>query len=279
MSFVRLTDISDGFKETLEKNPYLTYSYSDHFDAGAGGTLYLTTNNDIVPKTSYRYLRFNFDASGNILSLFKGLMPRGENGSAQIFNVPFSQYLRGELNLCNVWRFGKWNGQALAARLSLGVGGAYGNSYSLPYEKQFYVGGASSMRGWQARALGPGFSEMDRSFSIPSQTGDVKFEFDLEYRFKMFSKLEGALFADVGNIWLTGGDVPECIFHFNDFYKSLAADWGLGLRVNLDFILLRLDGGFQAYNPSRKEGNRWISIDECFKSKAFAIHFGVGYPF
>lgn len=288
MSFVRLTDISDGFKETLEKNPYLTYSYSDHFDAGAGGTLYLTTNNDIVPKTSYRYLRFNFDASGNILSLFKGLMPRGENGSAQIFNVPFSQYLRGELNLCNVWRFGKWNGQALAARLSLGVGGAYGNSYSLPYEKQFYVGGASSMRGWQARSVGPGFSKPITYTLLPSQTGDVKIEADLEYRARLFWKLEAALFAELGNVWTlpkvndlaaVNPDDLQSVFDFTTFYRSLAADWGVGLRLNLDFIILRFDFGMKIHDPARDEGQRWLGPDKWFKSDGCAFHFGVGYPF
>ena len=288
LSYVRLTDISDEFLLTLIKNPYLTYSYSDHFDAGVGGTMYFTTNNDIVPKTSYRYCRINFDASGNVLSLFKSMMQKDEEGVAFIFGAPFSQYVRGEVNLANVWRFGKWNGQALASRLTVGVGSAFGNSYSLPYEKQFYVGGASSMRGWQARSVGPGFAKPVTYTLLPSQTGDVKLEADLEYRAKLFWKLEGAVFAEVGNVWtIMKEDIPQYPglledtgpFHFKDFYRSLAADWGVGLRVNLDFLILRLDFGMKIHDPARDEGYRWLGPDKWFRSDGCAFHFGVGYPF
>ncbi len=288
LSYVLLTDMSDEFARTLAKNPYLTYSYSDHFDAGVGGILYLTSNNDIIPKTSYRYMRFNFDASGNLLSLFKPLMKKSENGTGYVLGVPFSQYVRGELNLANIWRFGKWNGQALAARLSLGVGGAYGNSFTLPYEKQFYVGGASSMRGWQARSVGPGNAKPDTYTLLPSQTGDVKLEADLEYRARLFWKLEAALFAEVGNVWtmprndgLDGMSYDDYCkqFHFNNFYRSLAADWGVGLRVNLDFIVLRFDFGMKVHDPARDEGERWLGPRKWFKSDGCAFHFGVGYPF
>lgn len=276
LSYVRLENISPEFLKVLIENPYLSYSYSNHFDAGVGGTLYLTTNTDIVPKTSYRYLRFNFDASGNLLSLFKSVMPKAESGEALIAGAPFSQYVRGEVNLGNTVRFGRKNGQALSARLSIGAGYAYGNSVSLPYEKQFFVGGASSMRGWQARSVGPGFSKPNTYTLLPSQTGDVKLEADLEYRARLFWKLESAVFAETGNVWTLAGDN---IFRFSDFYKSLAADWGVGLRLNLDFIVLRIDFGMKVHDPSRDDGERWRGPDKWFKNDGFAFHFGVGYPF
>ena len=288
LGYVRLTDISEEFLITIAKNPYLIYSYSDHFDAGVGGTLYLTSNNDIIPKTSYRYLRFNFDASGNLLSLFKPLMQKDENGFGYLFGVPFSQYVRGELNLANIWRFGKWDGQALAARLSMGLGSAYGNTFILPYEKQFYVGGANSMRGWQARSVGPGFSKPVTYTLLPSQTGELKLEADIEYRARLFWKLEAALFAEAGNVWnirkehesnSVSYDEYLSQFRISDFYRSLAADWGVGLRLNLDFIVLRFDFGMKVHDPARDEGERWLGPDKWFRSDGCAFHFGVGYPF
>ena len=139
------------------------------------------------------------------------------------------------------------------------------------------------MRGWQARALGPGFSEKDDAFIIPSQTGDIKLEMNLEYRFKLFWKLEGALFGDVGNVWnLKYEDTLKGqlgAFHLNDFYQSLAADWGLGARVNLAFILLRVDFGMKMIDPSRQEGDRLLSPREWVRGGNNAFHFGIGYPF
>jgi len=277
LSYVQLKNITDEFLETLIRNPYLSYSYSDHFDAGAGGTLYWTSNSDIVPKVSYRYARFNFDASGNLISLFRNIMPKNVIDQKLLLGVPFSQYVRGELQLADIIRFGIHNGQAIAGRIVAGAGYAYGNSYSLPYEKQFFVGGASSMRGWQARSVGPGFSKPNSYTSLPSQTGDVKLEADLEYRAKLVWKLEAALFAEVGNVWSLYDEAS--LFRFKDFYQSLAADWGFGLRVNLDFLVLRVDMGLKVHDPSADADLRWRGPDKWFKRDGFAFHFGVGYPF
>ena len=157
----------------------------------------------------------------------------------------------------------------MAFRVLAGAGVAYGNSTALPYEKQFYVGGAGSMRGWQARALGPGSAQLDKTFSIPSQTGDIKLEADLEYRFPMMWKLEGALFAEVGNVWKAEQGVN---------LGELAADWGVGFRVNLDILVLRIDWGIRLRDPSL-DGDKWLSPLSALKSKGSALHFGVGYPF
>ena len=129
------------------------------------------------------------------------------------------------------------------------------------------------MRGWQARTLGPGSNSMDMIFIIPSQTGDMKLEFDMEYRFKLFWKLDGALFAETGNIWELRYEETK------SFYKTLAADWGAGLRLNFDFILVRVDLGIKMHDPTRDEGRRWLKPVEWFQRDGFSIHFGVGYPF
>ncbi|MBR4166745.1 MAG: BamA/TamA family outer membrane protein, partial [Bacteroidales bacterium] len=156
---------------------------------------------------------------------------------------------------------------------------AYGNSVTMPFEKQFYSGGANSMRGWQARALGPGRSPADTSFVIPSQTGDMKLEANLEYRFPMFWKLYGALFTDIGNVWTLKSTDEDSLSRFNlkDFSESVAANWGFGVRVDLTFLILRLDMGMKLLDPSRED--RYLGPSEWFRRDGFAVHFGVGYPF
>ena len=282
----RLFDYNDDFiLNLLTKNPFLFFAYMDHFDLGVGGTLYYTTDNSAVPLKSYHYYQFDFDISGNLLSLFNRWMPENEYHHHTIWETEYSQYIKGEVKIGRTIRFGKQDKQAFAYRFLAGAGYAYGNSSNIPFEKQFYVGGANSMRGWQARALGPGnaitYSDL---FAIPSQVGEMKLEANVEYRFPLIWKLEGALFVDAGNVWdmpthdvmLEGEYLGE--FHFRNLPESTALDWGLGIRVNLDFLLVRLDAGFRVHDPGRSAGDRWVGPDLWFKGN-YAIHFGVGYPF
>ena len=278
-NFVRLFDLDASFERTLSRNPFMRYAYQDHLDAGLGADFYYNSSEDIVPQGSYIFRRFSFDLSGNAISLFNDFLPVTSDGTRTIGGAPYSQYVRGEISLGGTRRYGFENRQAVAVRLLGGIGYAYGNSNALPFEKQFYAGGASSMRGWQARALGPGAEAASTYFSIPSQTGDFKLEANLEYRFGIVWKFEGALFADVGNVWTLSGDDDAGRFHFKDFYKSLAADWGVGLRLNLQFILIRVDFGMKLYDPSRTEAYRLIGADSWLKPGNNAIHFGIGYPF
>lgn len=268
-NFVTLYNVSDEFAKLLEDNPYMKSTYTDHLDAGMRGNIYLTSNSDIVPKTSYRYLRFSLDLSGNVISAFSSLLPKNPSGESLILGAPYYQYVRGELSLGQTFRFGKNDGQAMALRLTGGIGYAYGNSVSMPFEQQFYVGGANSMRGWQARMLGPGADPYDDNFAIPSQTGNMKLELDAEYRFRIAWKLEGAVFAEAGNVW-------DYNRQKSGFLKTIAADWGTGLRLNLDFILIRLDAGFKLYEPSE---DLWRGPGMWFRRDGFAIQFGIGYPF
>lgn len=281
MNVVRLFDIDPAFYKSLSNDPFLRYAYQDHFDLGSGATLYYTTNSESIPKETYFYSRLQFDIAGNVLSAFKPLMKKDENGSGMIWNTPFSQYVRGEITLGRTWIWGKNDGQSLATRFVAGAGYAYGNSNALPFEKHFYGGGASSLRGWQARTVGPGTSQRDTSFVIPNQTGDMKLEANVEYRFDMFWKVDGAVFVDAGNVWtLKHKDTPAndpAVFRWNNFAESIAANWGVGVRLNLGFLLLRIDMGMKIHDPSRQQ--KWVNPGKWLKRDNYAVHFGVGYPF
>ena len=208
-------------------------------------------------------------------------MTKDANGSGMIWNTPYSQFVRAELTLGRTWVWGKNNGQSVATRLMAGAGYAYGNSSALPFEKHFYGGGANSLRGWQARTVGPGTSQMDKSFIIPNQTGDMKMEANIEYRFNIFWKVAGAVFLDAGNVWtLKHKDTPAndpAVFRWNTLGQCLAADWGAGIRLNFDFLLLRFDLGMKIHDPAREQ--KWVNPGTWLQRDNYALHFGVGYPF
>ena len=279
----RLFNIEEDFMlRLMETNPFLLLAYMDHFDMGMSGSLYYTTDASTIPVTPYHYFRLSVDVSGNALSLLNNVMPVDDYGAHTIWETPYSQYVRSELHMGKVFRFGHEDRQALALHLMGGIGRAYGNSTSLPIERYFYAGGSNSMRGWQARTIGPGNEETNMLFAIPTQMGDMKLEANVEYRFPLVWKLEGALFVDAGNIW----DIrmPDSEYEAGGYFdwktlpESIGLDWGLGIRVNLDFLLVRLDGGIRLHDPSRTAGDRWVSPGQWFKGN-YAIHFGVGYPF
>lgn len=286
VSIVKLYNLSASFYESL-KDPFLRNSYQNHFDLGLGANVYFTTDASTNPEHSYFYLRWQNDLSGNLLSIFNRVMKQNDNGERLIWDSPYSQYYRTEVSAVYTWKFGKSNKQALAARVLAGVGTGYGNSVSLPFEKLFWAGGAYSLRAWQARTVGPGYAQLDTAFTIPNQTGDMRLEANLEYRFPLFWAFDGAVFMDAGNVWNLKRDIskldssledinPAGIFRFNDFYKHIALDWGVGLRLNLGFALLRLDLGVKLYNPPV---NEWYGPREWLKKGNYGLQFGVGYPF
>ena len=281
LNIVRLFDLDEDFYKTLDNDPFLKNAYQNHFDLGSGVMLYYTTNTSANPRDTYFYSRLQFDIAGNLLSTFKPLMKKDANGSGMIWNTPYSQFVRGELTVGRTWVFGRNSGQAIATRLLAGAGYAYGNSSGLPFEKHFYGGGANSLRGWQARTVGPGCSQRDTSFVIPNQTGDMKLEANIEYRFDMFWKVAGAVFVDAGNVWTLNTDssseMRESMFRWKNLGESIAANWGVGVRLNLGFLLLRVDMGMKIHDPSRVQ--KWVSPAKWFKRDNYALHFGVGYPF
>lgn len=278
VNIVRLFDISRSFRESVSIDPYLLNLYRNHCDFGLGGTFYYTTDASASPQGSYHYARLGIDLSGNVLSLFNRYLSQDGGGSRLIWGTPYSQYVKTEIQFGRTFSFG--GSHALALRILAGAGYAYGNSTLLPFEKRFYAGGASSMRGWQARTLGPGNSKPDTYFIIPNQTGDVKLELDMEYRFGIVSILKGAVFAEAGNIWEIGSLVSEeNRFDFKSLPSGIAGDWGFGLRIDAKMILVRVDMGMKVHNPANDPGERWINPKDWLRSGNRTIHFGIGYPF
>ena len=276
LGIVRIFNIDPGFATLLDSNPYLMSAYSDHFDLGLGGTLYYTTDNKPTPQGSYHYYRLTADLSGNLLSAFNKAMKTDDIGRHLIWGIPYSQYVRAEFQMGRTFVFGRKDGHAIAGRLLVGAGYAYGNSMSLPFEKVFFSGGASSLRGWQARTVGPGKMPLNDLFIIPSQIGDWKMEVNLEYRARLFWKIESALFLDAGNVWslYKEADKKESFS-----WDSIAADWGLGIRLNMGIIVVRVDFGMQIHDPATEEKHGWLGPAQWFKKGNNAFHFGVGYPF
>lgn len=281
LNIVNLFDLDEDFYKTLANDPFLKNAYQNHFDLGSGATLYYTTNASTNPQETYFYSRLQFDIAGNLLSAFNSLMQKDENGSGMIWKTPYSQFVRGEITIGRTWVFGRNSGQSIATRLLAGAGFAYGNSSALPFEKHFYGGGANSLRGWQARTVGPGLSPRDTSFVIPNQTGDMKLEANIEYRFNMFWKVAGAVFMDAGNVWTLNTEKTaterESMFRWDTLGQSIAANWGVGLRLNFGFLLLRVDMGMKIHDPARED--RWVNPGQWLKRDNYALHFGVGYPF
>ncbi len=162
----------------------------------------------------------------------------------------------------------------------IGFGYPYGNSRMIPFEKRFYAGGANGVRGWSVRSLGPGsYNSRNSVDNFINQCGDIRLLLNLELRTKLFWVIEGALFVDAGNIWTVHNyqNQPGGLFRFDSFYKQIAAAYGLGIRFDFTYFLLRLDLGMKAHNPA-KDQLRWPLLHPRWRRDA-TFHFAVGYPF
>lgn len=283
VSIIKIFNIDPDFYSNLNSS-YLQYLYQDHFDMGMNASVYYTTNTNVNPTVSYFYLRGDLASSGLGLSLLNSYMDENRRGQHIIWGIPYSQYVRTQVTAVGTLRFGRDNKMALAARFLGGVGYAYGNSlFSMPMEQMFYAGGASSMRGWQSRCIGPGLSQLDKSFAIYNQVGDMRLETNLEFRFPLVWKINGAIFTDIGNIWnlpkedsLSDEEYNLSVFSLNNLPQSIGMDWGLGARLDFGLLLIRLDWGIKGYDPALR---RWLAPREWFSSYGSAIHLGIGYPF
>ena len=258
----------------------------------ANPAIYVSMRNQFVPKIKYTYTytspagyrnpvawELSLTEAGNVVAL--GYMAAGKKFNAKekdLFGNPFAQFLKVNTSLRKTWSLGQKS--QLVGHVAAGVLWAYGNSSRGPYGEQFYVGGANSIRAFTIRSIGPGkYVAPSSTYSYLDQTGDIKLEMNLEWRFNLFGSLYGALFLDAGNIWLMEKDEnrPDAEFRFDTFWKQLATGTGLGLRYDLDFFVLRLDLGVALHVPYDTSKSGYYNIPKF--SDGLGLHFAIGYPF
>ena len=280
LNYVFMPWISDTFRhdyleDDTNRNAILRYNYENLFIMKFGlGWAY---NN------GPHAIKLAFETAGNLLNLFANSFSVGkkEDGYTKIFDIAYAQYVKADMEYTKYIRFDYDN--QLVFHAGLGIAYPYGNSTILPFEKRYFSGGANSVRGWSVRGLGPGrFAGKDGKIDFINQTGDMKLDLNLEYRAQLFWKFTGALFVDAGNIWTLRNyaDQPGGQFRFSNILKEMAVAYGLGLRLNFDFFILRFDFGMKAVNPAYKDqGSTHYPIIHPRLSRDLTFHFAVGLPF
>jgi len=282
LSYTYMPWVSHDFDSVyLSPTSYLKYSYEDHFILRSGYTFSYSSVPFGSVSRDYHTWKGSFESAGNLL--YAGYLlagaPKDANGFYKIGNINFSQYLRGELEYAKSVTLNSRS--RLAYRAGIGLAYPYGNSTILPFEKRFFSGGANSVRGWSVRTLGPGsYSNPGSTINFMNQSGDMKLDLSMEYRGKLISVFEGALFADAGNIWTLKyySGQPGGQFKFDSFYKQIACSVGAGIRLAFDYFLIRVDAGMKVYDPSADQADHW-RIRHIDNWDDFALHFAVGYPF
>ena len=288
INYVYLPKKTDSFlDEIAPDNPLLRYSYEDHFIMRTGYSFYYTNKQsstgigNVVYQPNIYTFRAGIETAGNLLFGISRLSKQKKDPNAQaykIFGIQYSQYVKLNADYSLNHSFDRRN--SLVFHIGAGVAIPYGNTTILPFEKRFYAGGANSVRGWSVRTLGPGSYNANNSVSsFMEQCGDIRLDMNVEYRAKLFWVFELAAFIDAGNVWTIRyyENQPGGEFKLNEFYKQIAAAYGLGLRMNFNYFLLRLDCGMKAFNPAKGQ-ERVPLIHPDFK-RDFAVHFSIGYPF
>jgi outer membrane protein assembly factor BamA len=234
----------------------------------------LVDTKDNLFDTDFSIFRSRIELAGNLLSNISKILnePKNEDGNYEIFGVPFSQYVKTELDYVKHWDLGKKN--ILAIRSYFGIAIPYGNSKSIPFSKSFFAGGPNDNRAWTAYNLGPGSTQSSNEFN----EANLKITASIEQRFNILGRFNGAFFVDAGNIWNVLDNVKDEKATFTNFssLKDIAIGSGFGIRYDFSFFILRTDIGFKTYDPSYEIGNRWFN-DYNFANAVYNI--GINYPF
>lgn len=282
ISYIYLPWVADAFKDKyLQPSSSIRYSYEDHFIMRMGFGVSYSNKRSESRISDYYVIRASVKTAGNFLYGMSKLFHQtpSEDGGYRIFNTRYSQYAKAEFDFVYNHKFSDRN--SLVFHTGLGAVVPYGNASIVPYEERFFSGGANSVRGWNTRYLGPGsYKNQSPELDYMNQSGDIRFDLNLEARLKLFWKLHAAVFVDAGNIW-TIRDYPEQPggqFLWSEFYKQLACSYGLGLRLDFSFFVFRVDVGVKLYDPSyATQRERWRTNLKFRDDVAF--NFAVGYPF
>lgn len=274
MPWISATFKHDYLDSVSNRNAILRYNYEDLFIMKIGAGL---TYNDGI-----NVVRANVETAGNLLNGLSRAFDFKKNSSGQytLFNIAYAQYAKFDFDFTHLLRFD--NSNSLAMHLGFGIAWPYGNSTILPFEKRYFSGGANSVRGWSVRELGPGsFKGTDGNIDFINQTGDMKLDMNLEYRTSLFWKFDGAAFVDAGNIWTLRNyaEQPGGQFKINEFYKQIAMSYGVGLRLNFSYFIIRFDIAMKAINPAYETEKEHYAIFHPNLSRDFDFHIAVGLPF
>lgn len=283
LAFNTLQNSTDEFNQIAAQNPMLFYSLSDQFIPSQSYTL--TYDNSFRKRKNRLWWENSLTSAGNVTSLiYAAFGQKFTEKDKKLLGTPFAQFLKYSSEVRNTIWFNDMH--QLAFRAMGGIIWSYGNKTIAPYTEQFYVGGANSIRAFTIRSIGPGRYRPSESntYSYVDQTGDIKLEANMEYRFRILSKfaggnLNGAVFLDAGNVWLLREDParPDAQFTFNHFFDSIALGTGAGIRYDLDFLVLRLDLGISLHVPYDTGKKGYYNIPR-FKD-GMGLHFAIGYPF
>lgn len=283
----RLLDVNYVFLPFLDKTfianlpeTIALYNYSDLFIAGSGYTYSFNNYDPMIHGRDTYSFRVAIESAGNLLYGLSNLFnaPK-KDGRYRLFGINYSQYVKGDIDFASSISIDSRN--SIAYHIGGGIGYPYGNTKELPFERRYFAGGANSNRGWSIRSLGPGSMPITANSTFVYRVGDIRLDANIEYRTKMFWKFEMAAYIDAGNIWTIRPYKyqPNGNFDFSRFYKEIAMSYGLGLRLDFDYFLVRLDTGFKAYNPQVEGSKKWAITDPLNFRDNFAWHFAVGYPF
>ena len=285
VSYVYLPWMSDEFKDRFinNRNP-LKYSYESHLIDAIGYSARYSGYSSYRPLHSYSEARFFAETAGNVLyGIEKLAAPLPEDGVYKLLGVPFSQYAKADVAYTFHHIINEQHQMVYHA--GVGVAVPYCNSTAVPYEKRYFAGGSNHVRGWTARSLGPGaYRGEGTRIDYDNQTGDIHLDLNVEYRWKVWSIIELAAFTDAGNIWTIYdySSQPYGVFKLSEFYKQIAWSYGAGIRLDLTFLVFRVDFGVKLYDPSRiyYDNKQWrTAANSLCWNDDMTIHFAIGYPF
>ncbi len=275
LDFDRMLHTTAGFDSIMTNNPGLALTMRNQF---VPSLTYTLTYAQSSRRRHPLWLQLSFkEASSFVSAIYAACGEKWNQKDKELFGNPYAQFAKLTLETHKSWRLNRRF--QIATRFFGGVVYSYGNSTYAPYTEQFYVGGANSVRGFTVRTVGPGsYRSENTKYAYLDQTGDVKLEANAEFRARLFGSLFGAIFLDVGNVWLLRDDAerPGSKFSFSNI-KNMAVGSGLGLRYDLDFLVLRFDVGVALHAPYETGKSGWYNIPKFGKSLAY--HFAIGYPF
>jgi hemolysin activation/secretion protein len=288
INYTQPINITDEFKDSIRRYPYLRHVVDSQFILGS---TYQFNYNQLatgVQRINSFFFNGLVDISGNLAGLITGASS-GNGKEARILGARFNQYIKLEADARYYRRIGTKS--TWANRVIVGYGNPYGNSRQLPYIKQYFAGGPNSVRAFRARTLGPGvFREKETIIDTtkvkgfyPDQTGDIRLEFNTEFRPHIFGPIYGAVFVDAGNIWLKNEDPDRIGAKFSkDFIKQLAVGAGVGLRVDITLFVIRLDLAIPLRNPWDVPPSQFGNInfkDKDYRKENIVFNLAIGYPF